>query len=82
MKINMAEYWFTDTETLRNFGSVLTTADILSDSEEFTNFLTKPFEYNDMYDKWMELDMPEEGDEKWDEFVDAITDDDDEAEGE
>lgn len=78
----MAEYWFNDIETLRNFGTILTTAGILDDSDAFANYLSAPFEYNAAYNAWLASNSPEEGDENWDTFVDAITEDEDDDEEE
>jgi hypothetical protein len=72
----MAEYWFTDTETLRAFGSILSEAGVLEDAEDFQNFLDEPFEYNDAYKAWVENDSPSSDDEGWDAFVEAISEDD------
>jgi hypothetical protein len=78
----MAEYWFTDSETLRQFGSILNAAGAFDDSEDFQSFLDEPFQYNDEYKVWLEQDSPSEGDENWEAFVDAITSDDDDESNE
>ena len=75
----MASNWYPDSK-LASFAEALVQSGILEDSDEFVQFMRKPQLYDDMYDSWVEAGHPNEGEDGWDEFVDAISEDEEEGE--
>jgi len=76
--------WYDDPTILRGFAAALTAANVLESQEEFSGFFNFPQRYNEFYEAWEENDFPDPENEKWDDFVDAVTvsdDDDDDSDG-
>lgn len=66
----MADKWYDDATLLRNFTAAMIEAGV----EDSQDILRKPHKYNDEFEAWVDNGYPdEEGDEGWDEFVSAIT---------
>lgn len=75
--------WYSDSDTLRAFGKALVNAEVLEDGDDFLGFLSKPMQYKATYDTWSEAGYPEdESDDGWEEFVEAISSDDEDESNE
>lgn len=78
----MATQWYHDANEIRTFQQALIDAEVLEDSEDMKAFLTHPQRYNNEYRAWEEAGYPQETDDTWDEFVQAIGSEDEEEEEE
>jgi hypothetical protein len=62
--------WSDDSRKLADFAEALTRAGVVEDTVEV---IRKPYKFDDRYEIWAEMDFPGEEDANWDEFVEAIT---------
>lgn len=74
----MAERWYNDASLFRSFGSALVNAEVLEDTEDVNGFFTHPQRYNQFYIEWENAGFPNNEDAGWDDFVDAISEDEEE----
>lgn len=72
--------WYDSAADLRKFLTVLIDAEVIEDTDDVQSFLNKPQRYNEVYEAWDDAGFPESDDENWDEFVNAISDDESEDE--
>lgn len=77
----MAGEWYLDTAKVAAFGTVLSDADVISDSDDFKKYLNKPFQYDDAYDAWVEAGYPDTDSDNWDDFVEEISGEEEEDDG-
>lgn len=71
--------WYDNATVLRGFQAALVEAGVLTESEEIKGFLSHPQRYNEYYDAWEENDFPDPEHDNWDDFVAAVSDDEDNA---
>lgn len=65
--------WYNDASLLRSFGQALAFADVLTDSDDFVEFLAKPQKYNDAFSNWEQCAFPtDESDDGWDDFLGTL----------
>jgi hypothetical protein len=67
--------WMDSAATSNKFLSVLIDADLITDTDDVQQFLSKPQRYSDVYEAWDDAGFPESEDENWDEFVESVSDD-------
>lgn len=65
--------WYDSASTIRKFGAILVAAGFIEDVNDFTSFLESPEQYDDVYDTWKEMGRPSEAEDSWDEFVEAVS---------
>lgn len=66
--------WYDDLTLVSGLGSALINAEVLTDSEDYKNFLLKPMRYNSYYNAWEEAGFPtDEDDDEWNDFIEAIS---------
>lgn len=71
--------WYQDGKRYREFGQSLIEAGVLEDVDDFQSFFDDPSSYNEVYDAWVDADMPMNAEEDgWEDFTNAISDSDDE----
>ena len=74
--------WYDDGLVLRKFALALIEVGMLND-DEITTFLDKPWRYNNYHEIWEENGAPETNeDDGYQDFVDAITEQEEEEEEE
>lgn len=66
--------WYNDPLKLRDFAKALDDAGIVDSKDEVYE---KPYKFDEYYLAWAENDFPDQSDSNWDEFVEAITPEDD-----
>lgn len=78
----MAEHWYDDHTKVAAFAQVLEDAGILDpeDIKSYKKFLNSPFQYDEIYESWKDLNYPTQDDKNWDEFIALLSEDDDEEE--
>lgn len=62
--------WSDDTQQLLDFAEALVRAGVVEDIGEV---MRKPYKYTPQYEAWVEADFPQEDDENWDEWVQAVS---------
>lgn len=75
--------WYEDPKLVAGLGNALINAEIIEEGIEFSEFLLKPFKYNAVYNAWEQYDFPDNDEDKgWDEFVEALSDEEEEEDDE
>ena len=71
--------WYEDRSILVDFAQILVDAEFVEDKKEV---IAKPYKYDDAFDKWQSMGYPDQDDDDWDAFIEALSleDDDDENE--
>ena len=77
-----SDKWYNDSNLVSSFGTALIDASVLEDTEAFKSYLNKPFKFNAEYEAWEEAGYPTTEDDNWDEFVEAISTDEEESDEE
>ncbi len=73
--------WYQDVEQVRNLGQALSNAGVLEDSADFNDFLRRPKRWDETYEAWEASGSPiTDDDEGLDDFVSAISTDENESE--
>ena len=68
-----ATKWYDDAKDVRDFGIALINAEVLTDTDDFADYLKKPSRYTAAFTSWDEYDRPDETDAEWQDFVDSVT---------
>lgn len=77
----MAGNWYPSPDT-GSFIEALINADVLQDTADVVTLVKKPQAYDEFYDAWKEAGFPsDENEDGWDEFVAAVTEDEDDDSG-
>ena len=71
--------WYDDPMQLRDFAEALVAATDIPDSADI---LAKPYKYTNEFLAWKAADYPAEDDSNWDNFVESLTDEVDDDDGE
>ena len=73
--------WYHDRYLVDGLATALTNAEVFSEASDVTAFLGKPQKYNDYYEVWAEANFPtNEDDDGWEEFAEAVSNEDDTTE--
>ena len=64
--------WHDDTKQLIDFARAMKDAGAV---EEMDDVISRPYKYQAYYDLWAENDYPQEDDEEWEAWVNAIATD-------
>lgn len=68
----MANHWYNNYSQIKAFGKILYKADVLKTQDDIFEYFDKPSIYNEAYELWESLGLPEPSDKEWKEFKDNI----------
>lgn len=69
--------WYDDNKLVAGLSNALVEAEVFEEASDVTEFLRRPFKYNEHYDAWEAAGFPEDdNDDGWEDFVAAVGSDD------
>lgn len=79
----MSEHWYDDHTKVAAFAQVLEDAEVLDpeNPSSYKKFLTKPFQFDEIYIAWADLNYPTSDDKEWSEFMALLETDEDDDDG-
>ena len=76
----MADLWYHDSYLVDGLAEALTNAEVFESANDILEFRKKPQKYTAYYEAWEDQGFPSsEDDANWDDFVEAVSEDEDES---